>query len=187
MCKFTIPNIVPYIGVLEDIISDEDFNDFQVETDEEMSEDSEANTSEHSDSLSLAYLFCRNLLRINILYRMNLYDDLFVVNVHLWGIYFHSTIVSALPIPPARICWGCKNNQVCDPIAKSAHYVFHPQAFINSINEDNEWSTNQFFCFGCDRFLFQLNELSEIECCEDLENHIQSTYLEANFSPLFTD
>lgn len=147
-------------------ISDEEEIDLQsYETFDETMSDPE---HEIGPSLEISFLYRHRLSRLNLLYNLNMYDDLLVEDIHLVGEYFKD-----YDNPVHKICLPCGlsiNNffQTHSNYTDRSHYLFTPDEFKMSVIADVDYTDGtQFFCIHCDRFLYQATEAEEEECCNE--------------------
>lgn len=134
-----------------------------VEADEEMFQSDEESHSDPADSLACSVLFYKGCSVDNIVTKMQYYNDIFLTDIHLT-----SEVHKMYNVQPdtSLCCVDCKDNPFVYVSSSDAHLLYHFEVFKDELNLDAQYTTNQFFCYYCRRFLYDTTDVKE-EFCED--------------------
>ncbi len=161
----------------------EDISDESLEADEEMWE-SDQEGSDDDDSILEMYNFFRpGMLRMNISYNLNLHSDLIVADLHLTGSLYRFDNNTSQDRFICAICFVAQLPQIHYSNVKQCHILCTPDQFENNVSMDLNYGTNEYFCYYCERFLWNVSTTIP-SCCEQIYDEYFKTE-SSNF--YFTD
>lgn len=186
MCRFSNTNNISVNDIPEYLINLalEDISDEDLQANEEMWESDEESSNDDSSLLEMHNLFKPNMLRMNINYNLNLYDDLLVSDLHLTAMLFKFDDGLGFDRYICQVCFSANLSLEYNASnVKNYHILCTPDQFSNNVNVDLNYTTNEYFCYSCDKFLWNVTEYIPI-CCEQVHNDYFKTE-QCNF--YFTD
>lgn len=169
MCNFSQP---PEIS--ESDISDflhnlelEEISDENLETNEEMWESDQEISDDDSSLLEMHNFFRPGMLRMNISYNLNLYNDLLIENLHLTGSLFRFDDNNGHDRFVCAICFVTQLSGIHASNVKQCHILCTPDQFENNVRMDLNYTTNEYMCYFCDKFLWNVSHTIP-PCCEQV-------------------
>ena len=177
--------------VIEDITDSDNESISLLAQDEEMLESDQESISDHSNPITFSELFRKGMHRMNFMYNMHMFPELIEdETVHLQGLVHMCNDLNSSSL----LCNQCYNNNNANianqftNIIYNMHYLLTGDEFSLRMDLDTDAAGHEYFCSGCNRFLFHINNdmsaLSHDECDCKKQYH---DYFETEMGNAFED